>query len=323
MVALVEMLGDRDVGVRLEAIYAVASSPKISGEQSRVLAQGLKDESAENRTAVIRRLMGVEQGLDPFVPMLLQLAEHDPDPSTREACINTLSYAFKPPAVTAAVVPDLTKSLKSPDLRVRSQAAAILGELKTDARAAIPELLLVLNEPFDTRVDPVRGPSRNLDPASEAATALGRIATGSTEQKEVVAALTEVARSGPLSRQGWAAVALGEFGPDAEAVVPVLIEIIKEKTADDKFERRSSAAQALSKIAPGTPSADQAVAALLPSLESKVWYLKVVTMQALGRFGPKAAAAIPMIRALKEHPDIYMSDVAGKALLAIESKSAP
>src|SRR5206468_9374610 len=104
----------------------------------------------------------------------------------------------------------------------------------------------------------------------------------SAEAKQVIAALMEAARSGPISRRGWAAVALGEFGSAAEEAVPVLIEVISDATPVDSFERAASAAAALGKIAPETPSADKAVAALLSVLDSKTSLSRATAVKALG-----------------------------------------
>jgi HEAT repeat protein len=132
-----------------------------------------------------------------------------------------------------------------------------------------------------------------------------------------------VARSGPLSRRGCAAHALGDFGPATEEAVPVLIEVINQATPDDTFERGASAARALGKIAPDTPSADRAIAAPRPALQSKVPLSRVKVIEALGWFGSRAAAAIPRIRPLKDDRDEEVRDAAAKALLSIENASAP
>jgi HEAT repeat protein len=319
---LIAMLGDRDAGVRLAAIRTVAPHRPENGPPE-ALAAALKDDSAENRVAAIQGLSFVRQGLDPWVPILLRLAEHDLDPSVREQCFTTLGYAFTPPAVTAAAVPALIASLKSANVKVRSQAASILGTVKAVANAAVPELLRVLNGPLAPGVGPFYGPDRILDPGCAAASALGRIAPGSVEAKRVMAALTEVARSGPVIRRGWAAYALGEFGPAADEAVPVLIKVIKESTPEPRTENEASAAAALGKIAPDTPSADQAVAALLPVLESKVRFSRITAIKALGRFGPRAAVAVPKIRALKGDPDAEVRNAAAKSLPAIDTASAP
>jgi HEAT repeat protein len=317
---IIAMLGDRDTGVRLAAIHTLASRYSESGPPE-ALAAALKDHSAEIRAAAIFGLSFARQGLDPWVPILLRLAEHDPDPSVRKECLSTLYGAFEAPAVTAASLPALIASLKSADVKVRSQAASLLGMLR--AGAAAPELLSALNEPVAPGVGPFYGSDRVLDPGCAAASALGRIAPGSVEAKRVIAALTEVARFGPVIRRGWAASALGEFGPAAEEAVPVLIKVIKESTPEPPTENEAMAAEALGKIAPDTPSADQAVAALLPVLESKDESTRIRAIEALGRFGPRAGAAIPKIRALKGDSDHSVRDAAAKSLSAIDTASAP
>lgn len=180
---LVEMLGDRDANVRRAAIFAVASHLEGS-DPPKVLAEALKDGAAQNRAAAIRCLMRFRQGLDTWVPILLRLAEQDPDPSVREVCVTVFDYAFKPPAVTAAAIPALIASLSSGNAKVRSQAASLLGAFKADAGAAVPELLRVLNEPLAPGVGPFFGPDKTLDPACAAASALGRITPGRSGRRK-------------------------------------------------------------------------------------------------------------------------------------------
>jgi HEAT repeat protein len=318
--SLTAMLDDQDASVRRAAIQALAMHPMAAGDPPQALVRGLKDESAQNRAAAVMGLYFFPQGLDPWVPMLLRLAEQDPDPDVRQRCFVAMNNAFKPPGITAAVVPSVTASLMSPDARVRSQSALILSTLKADALAAIPQLIRVLNEPLDPKVEAVRGPGMNLDPASESAYALGQIAPGSAQAKQAIAALAEAASSVPVSRRGWAAVALGKFGPDAEEAVPVLIKVMSDAAAEGTFEREPSAAQALGMIAPETASADKAIVALLPLVDSKRPLTRATAIGALGQFGPKAAAALPRIRALKEDRDRDVREAAVKALPLIEAQ---
>jgi HEAT repeat protein len=322
MDAMAEAFGDRDTKVRLAAVNAIGSLPRGSDPPGN-LAEALTDESPEIRVAAIRGLIFARRGLDPWAAILLGLAEHDPDRSVREQCLITLSYAFKPPAVTASVVPNLIASLKSRDANVRSQTASLLGQFGADARAAIPELLRVLNEPLSTGVGPFIGPGKTLDPACAAASALGRIAPGSGDAKSVIEDLIMVARAGPLTRRGWAAYALGEFGSAAENAIPVLIKVMSDATPDDELEHGASSAHALGAIAPGTPSADQAIAALVRALSSSTWFCRVQAMNALRQFGRQAATAIPKIRALKDDRDAEVRDAAERALRAIEAGSSP
>jgi HEAT repeat protein len=334
MDALANMLGDGDEGARLAAINAMPAHPKLNGGPAPALINGLKDESPRIRAAAISGAVQIRQtpmagvvqgrqGLDPWVPQLLRLAERDPEPSVREQCCSALSFAFNSPAITAAVVPDLIRGLKSDNTRVRSLAAWVLGPLESDALAALPELLGVLNEPLAPDVEPIWSPRYNLDPASAAARALGKIVPGSAEENKVIAALMEVVRNGPVSRRGWAAAALGEFRSAAVEAVPLLIQLLSDAAIDDKFERASSAVSALGKIAPESRAADQALAALLPALDSTITSVRVSSIDALGNFGAKAAAAIPKIRALKDDRDVWVARTAVKALAAIEDRDQP
>lgn len=113
-------------------------------------------------------------------------------------------------------------------------------------------------------------------------------------------------------------MALGEFGPDALEAVPVLIGLLKDAPPDDKFWCQSSAASAIGKIAADTPAAEQAIAALVGVLESKSSLPRAKAIEALGRFGPTAAVAIPKIRALKTDRDPEIRDAVIKALPKIE-----
>jgi HEAT repeat protein len=296
----------------------MAAHRVMNGDSGLAMANGLKDVSPRIRVATIRGVVLHRQGLDPWVGLWLQHAENDPDPSVREECFGALCWAFGPPAITAAVVPDLIRRLKSADGRVRSVAAWVLGPLRADAVAAIPELVDVLNEPLAPHVDPVWNPRYNLDPASAAARALGQIAPGSSDEKKVIAALMEVVRGGPESRRGWAAEALGEFRSAAVEAVPILIKLLSDAAVDDRFQHTSLAASALGKIAPGSRRADEALAALMPALDSKISFVRCSAAQALGLFGAKAAPAIPKIRALTDDRDWQVKNAAVNALASIE-----
>ena len=68
---------------------------------------------------------------------------------------------------------------------------------------------------------------------------------------------------------------------------------------------------------------NQAVAALLPVLKSKDWQARLAAVNALSQFGPRAAPAIPGLRALKDDRDYEVKAAVAKAVLAIEDKVAP
>ena len=132
-------------------VNAIALRPKGS-DPPEILAEGIKDESAENRVAAIRQLADFQRGLDPWVPILLQLAEQDPDSSVRENSFGTLNQAFFQRAVTEAVIPVLTESLTSKNPMIRSEVVTYLTSFGHHAGGGIPKLLLILNEPVEDKV---------------------------------------------------------------------------------------------------------------------------------------------------------------------------
>lgn len=321
MEALANLCSDGDEGVRHAVMNAMAVPRVMNGPPDRALLAGLKDPSPGVRVAAVQGVTFCRQGLDPWTPPLLDLAEHDPDPSVREQCLNTLDYAFKPPAITAVVVPDLIRALKGSDAKVRSQAALMLSRFGARALAATPVLVEILNEPLAPTVDPTTGSQYKLDPASSAIQALGEIAPGSTEEKKVIAALMDIAANGPVGRRAWAAHALGRFGSAAAEAAPIVIKVMTDAVVDNKFEGFVLCARALERIASESPSADEAVAGLVTALDSKDSAIQRVAVGTLGRFGAKAAPAIPKLRALmnaRKAVLVVKEDVT-KALTAIGS----
>ncbi|MHC5543404.1 HEAT repeat domain-containing protein, partial [Singulisphaera rosea] len=319
--ALAEMIVDGDAKVRLAAIESMRPGPEGPGVRiapPQALAKGLKDESAQNRTAAINGLLFCSAGLDPWLPLLFQLVEHDPEDSVRSQCYFAIDQAFKPPAITGAVVPYLRGCLASKNLEIQCLAAAILATMQTDSRSAIPELLRIVKESPDLAGIRFRGSYRSGDPALAAALALGKIAPETAKAPEVIAALTEVLRTGPLTRQASAISALREFGEAAEPAIPALITLIKEAPPRRFYDRKNAAVEALGSLAPETAWAEEAVAALTQILQSEADPTLGAAIESLSRFGPKAKPALSSLRHLKDHGNAWVKDVATRAIQSIE-----
>jgi len=323
--ALAELVRDPDEGVRRAAIMATTSSPPSDDEPPEALTAALEDAAFENRREALSQLWYYQslhprnQKLDRLVPILFRLAGHDPAPVVRDQCGLLMISILRPPAITASSLPALIASLKSNDAKARGLAAQILGSLQDEALPAVPDLIRTLNEP----VAPESASNQRFawadDPARAAAGALGRIAPKSTMEKEAVAALIEAARSGPPFRRSGAMRALMEFGKAAEEAVPALIAILDE----DRSKLEAPAVEALSRIAPGTPSAGRAVTALLPGLRAESSSSRIRTVEALTRFAPGSADAVAGIRALKDDPDDHVKKVVADAIRAIEAAAEP
>ena len=316
---LVGMLSDRDAKVRHAAVSALGEIGS-AGAPPAALARGLKDESADVRALTVSTLCGYRLGLDPWLPLLIHAAEHDDEQSVRELCVGSLR-AITRPAVSAASVPALIFGLGSHDLRLRTAVTNILGRLGHEADSAVPALLRIFDEPFDAEEAKPESARREL--VWSTAMALGKIGPGSPFSDQAIKHLTEVARSAHPTRQGWAAWVLGQFGHWAAAAIPVLIAMLREAVHTPDVDNEVAAAEALGLIASETSDVDEVVTSLLPVLESASSHSRTAAVQALQRFGPKAAIAAPRIRALRGDPDAHVRQVAASALLALEGQSKP
>ena len=318
--ALTQAIEDKETTVRLASVVALAAASSGASRPPEALAAMLNDESAENRRRTVEALWrDFPRGLDSWIPSLVRMAENDEDPGVRQWSFGALK-GIKPPAITPVVIPLLIAKLESRDQRVRSAIAELLSHFGAESEAAIPALLRNFTERIDEKND-------TLDDAQDwpTAAALGRIAPVSASSGEVIAALSEILRSGPRLRRGPAAWALGQFGPDAASAIPSLIRMVQEPgpTGKNGFDSVQHAALALGLIAPDTPTADEAIVALVPVLNSNSADSRTAALKSLRRFGPKAAIAVAKIRELREDQDREVRDLATSALAEIDQQNKP
>jgi len=309
---LVARLSDRDAEIRLAVLHVLTAVGQASGvDPPKELAAALKDESAGNRSTAVTALVRFPRGLDPVVPHLFWMMEHDDEPAVRTVCAEAMERV-RPPAITPAAVPALIAALGRPDRRVQAVACSTLIQFGSDARAAIPALIAIARE---KRADPSIAEEWRWVPARLAIQALGRIAPGTELHGEAVSALIEVLRAEDASNRNSAIDALEPFGPAATSAIPDLILIMKTTPDTDRDNDAGSAARTLGRIAPGTPSSDEAVAVLTKALHSKSRRTRSGAIRALWQFGPQAATAIPRLRELVKDPDNYVRSAA-ESLLA-------
>ena len=210
------------------------------------------------------------------------------------------------------VVIALTKVLCTEgDGRRQRAAARALKRFGPDAQRAVAELRSRLRKAVAQK-------GGSQDWRWIAAEALARIAPGTDCASEAILALTEPFRSrADRETRGAAMKVLIRLGPAAHEAVPALIAIMKETGTPAESEVRYRwVPEALGKIAPGTPSADTAIAALAESLDTGPDGLRDSALQALSRFGPAAKSAIPRIEALSKLKNY--SSFADQVLRAID-----
>jgi HEAT repeat protein len=243
-------------------------------------------------------------------------------------------------SVGRPAVPALIELLQGLDAEVRRRAIWALRDIGAEAVEAVPTLVVALDDPAAlygasiphcaiialAAVGPAASAAAGRlvsflesdDPRTrfEAATALFKI-TGKTQRYLPV--LIESLSSPDVHLRRDAAVALEEIGPPAEAAVPVLIDILKDRNENIRRyadgNMRHFAATALGRIG---HNAEEVVPLLIQMVTESEWYVRHNAIRALGYFGPKARAALPVLREAARDRSRSLQEVIGPALAAIE-----
>ncbi|MBD2441598.1 HEAT repeat domain-containing protein [Nostoc sp. FACHB-110] len=206
-----------------------------------------------------------------------------------------------------AAIPALLKALQSDtDANVRYKAANALGNMREEAKAAIPALIKALQS--DT----------NANVRYYAADALGKMGG---EAKAAIPALLKALQSDTdASVRSNAADALGNMSGEAKAAIPALIKALQ---SDTDASVRSNAANVLGNMG---GEAKAAIPALLKAFQSDTdASVRSNAANALGKMGGEAKAAIPaLLKALQSDKDVSVRFYAAAALgrMGGEAKAA-
>jgi HEAT repeat protein len=218
---------------RMAAAWARASLGPAAGGARLALAGALQDDPSTGVRAAAAEAIGAMGAAGrASVPALFD-ALGDPSEAVRHATAQALARL----GPTAEDVPRLIAALDSADGYVAAFAAWSLGNLRMQARAAVPALVRALDRE---------------DVAVVAAGALARIGPAAGEAvPSLVAAL-----GSPNSGRRWrAARTLGRIGAPAEGAVPALAAALSDPDA----WVRANAAKALGRIGLGARSAAPAL----------------------------------------------------------------
>ncbi len=317
LITLTESLSDPDTAVRYAALGPLGLVAPASGvDPPRELADALEDESAGVRASAFLALTNFRRGLDPWIPSLLQMIEKDKDPAFREALRRT-ELGIHPPAVSAAVIPTLIASLRSPDGQVRVMACRVLMTFGSEARAAIPALIAMAREEWS---DSAALDRRILALDRSAIQALPKVALETESAGQVIAALAELIQETSPNRSAAAVAALGEFGPAAESAVPALIRALAWKLPPMTNSHVDPAVviKALGRIAAGPNSARKVIAGLGMVVRTGRPEIQSAVANTLGDFGPVAESAVPdLILAIEEAAREKHFDVTWRASVAL------
>ncbi len=214
-------------------------------------------------------------------PYVLGPSKKAGDP-LRIAAIQALG-GFGPEAAEA--VPELIRSLRDPDRRVRWFAAEALCLIGPEAKAAVPALIEAFRSPDVALGDTGKDGEEIADAPIRlmAAMALGKIGPDAGAAiPELIAAL-----AGPDSRvRSEAAQALGQIGPAARDALPHLIRFAARETESEGVEYAKQSVKALGADArPG-------LARALVDADSAV---RLAAIEVLGEVEVPAAVPIPEV----------------------------
>jgi HEAT repeat protein len=289
---------------RLAILVPYLSLGPIGEPAPAALLATLDDPSPEVRKAALQVLCQFTTGSDRAVPVLLKEAELKAPPSGLQVAKgaspgSALHKAADGLHPTAAVVPMLAKALESENPDVRRVAVLLLGRVGPDARSASPTLIAKANDLMHSKAGEASAEGPGF---GDYASAIAQILPAA----EAVSILSPAIAHEERGIRTAAATALGKLGPNGNAAVPILLKALK--TAGTSAGGRGEASyttalvQSLSRIAPGAslpkPMADEVIEALCPYLETSSASLRNTAAKALGDFGPRAAGALPKLKAL-------------------------
>ncbi len=261
----------KDGAVRAGAAYALGSIGKAARVALRDLRELLqREEDGEARLRAAEALYSIAEDVVGAVPELRKLLG-DKSPSVRGLAAEALGRIG---ARAASAVEELRGLLVKDEDRVRASAAFALGGIGKDAKSAVPDLIAVLR----TSKGEVR---------EQIVAALGAIGPDAVESAP---ALIEMLHQESDSVRARAAFALGSMGRGARKAVPSLNELLKKSR--DSGERLILA-QALWRI---ERDGEEIVPVLLDLLKERDVRLRLATVEVLGEMGSAARLAVPTLR---------------------------
>jgi HEAT repeat protein len=286
----------------VDALGGLAPATTSKDEAVAALAKVLRVGQPSQRVASARALGRFRPDAAVFSALTEMI--NDPDRSVRVAVLGAIDQAdFKAPF---NVPKALGAALEEDSAEIRAGAAAAIGHSGNGLDPFLPALFRHAEHDSDARVREVCAAVLGIPPRPPKVT--------SAALPDLLSAL----KSPDAKIRFTATRIIGTLGHDAAPAVPALILLLREPASQDVWNVPAEAAEALGQVAPDTPEADQAVAALLESLQSKSDNPYAV-ITALPGFGPKAKGAIPRLRALQEHPSPRIQEAATKALARLET----
>jgi HEAT repeat protein len=267
--ALVKAVKDMDETVKDSAAKALGKIGKTA-VPSLIKALESKDEQERLTAAEALGLIGPDAAA--AAEVLNKLAADDASNNVRQKATEALDKIGKSP------VPTLIAKLKDPDATKRTSAVEALGGLGPKAKEAVVALRAALMQEKEAAI------------RAKIVIALRDI--GTEAARGALPELINALKDADLEVRKQAVATITGYGPDAEAAVPLLSEMLKDK--DEGL--RKDASDCLAKIG------RSAVPALIEALKDKDLAMRrQAAADAFISLGVKGKAAVPaLIDALKD-----------------------
>jgi len=317
--------GGEDYGAALSALGSNEGTAELAIKQ---LVRGLAAKNVVARRFVAQGIGDWGAKAKAAVPALIGALKADEDIPVRFWAAQALGK-IGPDSKDA--VPLLVQALGHADENMRRYALCALGEIGPDSKAAVPVLL----ERFKALDDFDR---------CHIAMVLGKIGADSPE---VLPFLISALNDKGHNTRAFAAGGLGELGAKAASAVPDLRTLLEKDSLDHV---RGYAAEALGKIGGGASSAvpalvesvftikdteargkvltaliaiDTSAKSVLPGLEKMLAspnvYIRIQTMETIGKLGKSAVSLVPMLKQALEYPKQGHDGEVTVRLLAVQA----
>jgi len=280
--ALVKALKDKDPQVRAHAAHALGYIGDKADVTITALAAGLTDSDPQVRRASVGAIGRLSPGPKVTIPLMVKVLE-DARPEVVLPALQTLAEGG------ADAVPGLIEALHHK--QGRYWASVVLAEIGPPAKAAVPELIKLLDD-------------KELEVRMQAILALGSIGSAAKSAGPAVGKLLN--DSTPAIRYA-AAFTLGQIG-----ATEALPELVKAEEDKDEF-LRMVAAWAVAKLNPDDkPAVSKAIDLIVAALKQDNVFVRRGAARALVELdAPPALVGPPLVAALDDPDPAVQAHVYG------------
>jgi HEAT repeat protein len=293
MPVLLATLKDKDINLRQEAAQVIAEMGKEVSHALPQLLEALKDQDDRVAAALIRAISVMGKEAATAIPVLVDIVRDGGDSQARSSAAHAL-MPFGREAKDA--VPGLLEMLKA-GRHNRSTAAMALAKIATPAEA-VPALLEVFVEP-----------SREYEPYDHSV-AEALIQFG----PEAIGPVAELLRHKRAEVRVRAINVLVRFGKQAQATVPLLMDLMDDKDEDTALR----AAEAVWSI----DRRPEVLPHFVRGLKAKTASNRMSAARNLGNMGADAKPAVPELVAACKDRDSSVRREAYRALSMVDNETA-